>query len=254
MVSDNPVLSVAIPCFNEETTLPQTMPPLLKELDALGVPYELVLVNNGSMDTTPDIIDGFMAAGHPVKRADVQINQGYGLGIITGVKASAGEHICVMWADGQVSPEDVASVCRQALGEPKKTLVKVRRITRGDGALRKFISSVYNVLFKILFGRITSDVNGCPKVAHRDYWRLIDPEIKTSFIDAEIMIKASRLGMNIVEVPVQFLPRRHGGSKVRLIGYIIIFLADLVTYRFGRALPSWSRRIEKADFSEHAKK
>lgn len=252
-MSGTPKLSVTIPCYNEETTLPETIPPLLDKLDMLDVHYELVLVDNGSVDATPDIIDGFIAAGRPVRRANVPINKGYGLGIITGVKASIGEHICVMWADGQVSPEDVAAVCRQSLLEQKNVMVKVRRITRGDGPLRKFISSVYNMLFKILFGRITPDVNGCPKVAHRDYWWLIDPGIKTSFIDAEIMIKASRLGMNIVEVPVKFLPRRHGGSKVRLIGYIVIFLGDLITYRFGRALPTWERQIKKAAANEFVK-
>jgi hypothetical protein len=74
--------------------------------------------------------------------------------------------------------------------------------------------------------------------------------MKTSFVDAEIMIKASRLGMDFVEVPVKFLPRSHGGSKVKLIGYIIIFLVDLVTYRFGQALPDWEQKTKKVAADE----
>ena len=89
-VPPDPQLSIVIPCYNEEQDLPLSMPPLFAALRRLGLRHEIVLVNNGSKDRTPELIDGF-AATEPVRRVDVPVNQGYGLGVITGLRAARGE-------------------------------------------------------------------------------------------------------------------------------------------------------------------
>ncbi len=240
-MSEAMLLTVSMSSHNEEEALPITIPPLVDHLNKLGVAYEVVLVDNGSTDGTAEVIDGFTARGLPVRRVDVPVNRGYGLGMWTGVQAARGDVVCMAWSDGQVSSEDVAKVCGQSLNLQRGEMVKVRRVTRYDGLLRRFISKTYNILFTMLFGRVTPDVNGCPKILRREDWALLDMQSLDSFADAEIMIKVARLKFKITEVPVVFLARKQGGTKVRLIGHILMFLGDLIKFRVTRILPRWDK-------------
>jgi glycosyltransferase involved in cell wall biosynthesis len=102
-----PEFSIVIPCFNEGDALPVTIPPLIEELSKQGRSYELVLVDNGSQDDTKAIIDGFITQGLPIRRADVARNEGYGLGVITGMKAARGNIVVMGAADGQIANADI---------------------------------------------------------------------------------------------------------------------------------------------------
>jgi polyisoprenyl-phosphate glycosyltransferase len=240
-MGDEMILTVSMSSHNEEEALPVTIPPLVEHLNKLDVSYEVVLVDNGSTDRTAEVIDGFTAQGLPVRRVDVKVNRGYGLGMWTGVQAARGRVVCMAWSDGQVSSEDIAKVCAMSLDLKRSEMVKVQRVTRYDGLLRRFISKTYNTLFTILFGRVTPDVNGCPKILRREDWALLDMQSLDSFADAEIMIKVARLNFKITEVPVVFLARKQGGTKVKLIGHILMFLGDLIKFRVTRILPRWDK-------------
>jgi len=245
LVPADPQLSVVIPCYNEEEDLPLSMPPLFEALRRLGLRHEIVLVNNGSRDRTPELIDAF-AATEPVRRVDVAVNEGYGLGVITGLRAARGELVCQMWADAQVSAEDVAETIAIARATRPGTLVKVRRVDRDDGLLRKVISFTWNNVFERAFHGGGVDVNGCPKIYHRGDLALLDLECKDSFLDAEAIIKARMLKMRIIEVPVHFYARRGGASKIKLIGYTASFLENVARYRFGDRLAAWRSQIDAA--------
>lgn len=236
--NEMPVLSVVIPCFNEEDELPMSMPPLFGELEKLGVTYEVILVNNGSRDRTPEIIDE-LARTAPVRRVDVPTNRGYGLGAITGFRAARGARVCLMWADSQVAPDDVRRALSTALLSEPGALVKVSRITREDGWMRLIVSVVWNGLYRIFFGGSVRDVNACPKIFYREDLARFDLRQEDAFIEAEAMIKAQYLGLRIVEIPVPFHARLRGSSKVRIIGYAVAFVRNLLAYRFGDRLDEW---------------
>jgi glycosyltransferase involved in cell wall biosynthesis len=245
LVSSDPQLSVVIPCYNEEEDLPLSMPPLFAALRRMGLRHEIVLVNNGSRDRTPELIDKF-AETEPVRRVDVAVNEGYGLGVITGLRAARGELVCQMWADAQVSAEDVVETIAIARATRPGTLVKVRRVDRDDGLLRKVISFTWNNVFERAFHGGGVDVNGCPKIYHRGDLALLDLECKDSFLDAEAIIKARMLKMRIIEVPVHFYARRGGASKIKLIGYTASFLENVARYRFGDRLAAWRSKVDAA--------
>ena len=237
-VPSDPELSIVIPCYNEERDLPLSMPPLFEALRGLGLRHEIVLVNNGSADKTPELIDAF-AETEPVRRVDVTVNEGYGLGVVTGLRAARGELICQMWADAQVSAEDVVETIKIARATRRGTLVKVRRVERDDGLIRKVISFTWNNVFERAFHGGGVDVNGCPKIYHRDDLAVLDLECKDSFLDAEAIIKARMLKMRIIEVPVHFYARSGGASKIKLLRYTASFLENVARYRFGDRLEAW---------------
>lgn len=245
-------LSMVIPCYNEEEVLPVSMPPLLDRLQELNLKHEIILVNNGSWDTTPKVIDSFTAQGYPVKRVDVSVNQGYGWGIICGLKQAKGKYIGYMCCDGQISPDDVVHTFQAIQNTSRGTMSKVKRITRDDGWVRRSFSKIFNILFLLLFGAITPDVNGVPKIFHHEDLQVLEPFSKDGAIDPELMVKAKALGLNIVEVPVAFYKRQGGSSAVRVLPFGFGFLKSMLQFRFGRRLKDW--RAEEQPSSDKFQK
>jgi hypothetical protein len=138
-------------------------------------------------------------------------------------------------ADGQVEAGDVAKAYRIAAQMKEDRLVKVRRRFRMDGFIRKCISVFYNVLITTMFGGLGSiDINGNPKIIPRKYIDRMNLKSKDWFLDAEIMIKAKRLGLKVYEFNV-LAQMREGGTSNVSAGTCLEFLANLLRYRFGKA-------------------
>ena len=237
--NDDVELSIVIPCYNEEEVLPVSIPPLLELLKGLNLQYEVILVNNGSWDSTSKVIDSFIHKGFPVKRVDVPVNQGYGWGIICGLKEARGKYIGYMCCDGQISPADVVHTFQAIQNTRKGTMSKIKRIRRADGWVRDFSSRSFNLLFRIMFGVITPDVNGVPKFFHREDLHALEPFSKDMAIDPELMIKAKTLGFNIAEVPADFYKRQGGSSAVSVLHYGFEFIKIMIKFRWGRHLKDW---------------
>ncbi len=225
-----PELSVIAPCYNEAEALSYSMPPLLAELDRLGVPFELLLVDNGSSDGTGKAIDALAAVHACVRRVDVALNRGYGAGVRAGLAAALGNRLAFLGADGQVPAGDVGEVLRRALSAPPGTLVKALRRTRGDGLLRWTVSRGYNLLYGAFLPVSSRDLNATPKVLHRSDLEALALSSDDWFLDAECMIRAGERGLAVVEVPVRFLPREAGRSHVRPSD-VVSFLRHLLAWR-----------------------
>jgi glycosyltransferase involved in cell wall biosynthesis len=172
----NPDLSLVIPCYNESAALPKTIPPLVKAFQNANVRFELVLVDNGSRDTTSEVIDSFIQSGMPVVKAVVTVNRGFGYGILTGFRAATGKYVGYLCADGQVRAEDVLMIYELARRTEGRALAKVRRRFRQDSVIRKINSIFYNALMLILFpGISTLDVNGNPRIMTAENLKRINP-------------------------------------------------------------------------------
>ena len=222
--------SLVVPCYNEEDTLPRTIPPLLEAVRAESIRFEMILVRNGSRDETGRIIESFIVAGHPVRKVDVETNIGYGWGLIQGMRQARGTYVGFMGCDGQIKPADVCRAWRLAAAAGPGMLIKVRRIVRNDGIVRWLVSRLYNLIFLAMFGAGTLDVNGAPKILHRDALERIAPESRDWFLDAEIVIKSKRIGLRIVEEPVDFMQRAGGRTNVRFSA-IFEFLRNMLNAR-----------------------
>ncbi len=209
-----PELSLAIPLYNEEENVASVVAELVRALEEQHIDYELVLVDNGSEDATGEIIERLAQENPRLVPVHIPVNQGYGWGIITGLRHCRGRYLGYAWGDNQVRAEDVVRIFLR-LREGDVDLVKSRRVERHDGLQRLIITKVYNTVFPLFFPVHSADVNGCPKIFTREAYEAIQPQSKDWFLDAEIMIKAHRLGLRVEEVPVIFYPRASGKSKVR---------------------------------------
>ncbi len=250
-----PDVSLAIPCFNEESVLRSTVLRLARAFEEIRVDLELVLVDNGSRDRTGQIIDELVATGLPVIKRTIAVNRGYGYGILTGLAACRGRIIGFLHADGQCEARDVAKVCDVALHAARPVLVKIRRRFRMDGWRRKVTSLCYNAATNLLFPRIGSrDINGSPKVFPRECLAAMNLKSHDWFIDPEMMIRAQAVGLDVIEINVLSQMRPGGASHVDT-STCWEFVINLWRYRFAssRSRATASRPVSVFnDAQEHA--
>ncbi len=223
------MISLAIPLYDEEENVEVVATELIESFEAAGIEYELLLVDNGSRDKTGELIDNLAAKNSAVRKVVVPTNQGFGWGVICGLKEAKGSLIGFMGGDRQILAQDVIKVARLSLSGDWD-LSKVVRVTRHDGFQRLMVTGIYNLLFRVLFGCSRKDINGTPKIMRRSLYEKFTLESKDWFIDAEVMLKALALKASFGEVEVEFHQREKGASHVRPSA-IVEFLANMFRYR-----------------------
>jgi glycosyltransferase involved in cell wall biosynthesis len=231
--SQQPDLSLAMPCYNEADVVRNTVMRLIQSFHEKRIAVELVLVDNGSVDGTGEIIDKLITEGLPIVKETVKVNQGYGYGVLRGIQFCRGKFVGFICADGQVDAPDVVKVYEIVAHAKAPKLGKVRRRFRMDGCRRKIVSIIYNVMANAMFGGLGSiDINGNPKIFPREYLEHMQLGSKDWFLDAEVLIKAKQLGLDVFEMNVIAQMREGGASHVRM-GTCWEFVINLFKYRFG---------------------
>jgi glycosyltransferase involved in cell wall biosynthesis len=229
-------VSFVMPCYNEETIVGYTITRLVGAFARAGYNLELVAVDNGSSDRTGQIIDEF-ARRYPttVKPCRVDVNQGYGHGILTGLPLCTAPWVAIIPADGQVDAEDAVRLYDSVATTDGRVLGKVRRRFRMDGLQRKLVSIAFNCFMWMLWPGLGSlDVNGNPKIVRREYLRVMNLRSKNWLLDAEIMLKAHYLGLRVHEFNVFARMRTNGVSHVRATTCWEFFSHLLVARLHGR--------------------
>ncbi len=235
-----PEVSLVMPCYNEEISIRDTAPELINTFVQDGIDIEMILVNNGSKDGTEKIIDELIGNGFPITKVSLEKNEGYGGGILEGLKKCTSNIIGYLCADGQVSAEDTLMAFRLIKGREDQVITKVRRRLRQDSWKRKIVSILYNGMMQALFDRLGSiDINASPKFFSRRTFEQMNLVSRDWFLDPEIIIKAKYLGLRVIEVNVPGYLRKGGASNVNL-GTCFEFIKNIVRYKYGKAL-EWKK-------------
>ncbi len=230
-------LGLSIPLYDEADGCAREVRALVEALDAAGIPHQLALVNNGSRDATPRIIDELEAELPSVSVVHLPNNAGYGGGILMGLAALDTDWQGWHWGDGQIRPAKVVAACeRMARGD--LDLVKVRRVQRDDGWQRRFISAAYNRVACPALGVRVPDVNGCPKIFTREAIGRLRPRSRDWLLDLEVVQGAQRAGMRIDWIEATMHARQGGASKVKA-DTVAQFLTSMALARVG--LAPWER-------------
>lgn len=206
-------LSVVLPCYNEADSLPQIVEQYSK--CSLPVTWELILVNNGSNDTTSEVMQKLCRnpAYAFLTIVELSKNHGYGGGILAGLKQAKGEFLAWSHADMQTPPGDVFAAYQKALNcpVPDKTLVKGRRASRplSEQALTWGMQSIASVCLK----RPLTDINAQPKLFHRSLLDKFHNPPEDFNLDLYLYHLAILSGYQVVTIPVVFGKRAHGESR-----------------------------------------
>ncbi len=228
-MEERPVATFGILMYNEQESIMDMYQDLKKALKNFPFSYEILYIDNGSADSSSDTVKSLMKTDESVSLFRIEKNQGYGNGIIEGLKQARGSYIGYIWGDNQVKADDIIRVYKTAVANPG-SLAKICRIKREDGGMRVFGSYIYNKLYSFLFRLETRDANGCPKVFEKKLFDRMNLRKKDWLIDPEILYKAKKQKISIIEMPIVFYKREKGKSYVNLGTFASFFLKLLISY------------------------
>lgn len=242
-----PDLSIVMPCYNEEEILRYTLEKLVSAFDESEYQLELIAVDNGSTDSTGSIIQELSEQHPAITLHRINVNNGYGNGILEGIKVASASWVGMIPADGQVDAADVLRLFEAVLSSDGNVVGKVRRRFRMDGLLRKIISSFFNLFVKSLWPTLDSiDVNGSPKILPASLLKLMNLQSTNWLLDMELMIKAHYLKVDILELNVFARMRGNGLSHVRA-NTCFEFFKHILIFRFSPSFNDW----KKITYKEH---
>lgn len=219
-----PYISIVIPVYNEEKTLPIMFSRLLAVMDDYGKPYEVIFVNDGSKDNSQAMLAGLFAQRPDVIRV-VQFMRNYGQhpAIMAGFEHVRGEVVVTLDCDLQNPPEDIPKLL--ALIESGHDVVGGRRANRQDLAWRKAVSKFSNIMRKKITNIDMGD-HGCMLRAYRR--NIIDQIVTIGDASPFITALSQELSGNPAEIDVGHAERAAGESNYNLYK-LIRYNFDLVT-------------------------
>lgn len=201
-------LSLIIPCYNEAANLPLLLE-RCKEVTSQP-DCEVILVDNGSTDNSPDVLRELLPDHTGCRSIRVEQNQGYGFGILSGLKAARGDILAWTHADMQTDPQDALRGLAFFEKHGPNIFVKGRRYGRplGDVAFTIGMS-----LFEtVLLGKPMWDINAQPTMFSRVFFESWQAPPYDFSLDLFAYYQARRAGLAIHRFPVRFGERAHGVS------------------------------------------
>ncbi|MGH2560984.1 MAG: glycosyltransferase family 2 protein [Thermomicrobiales bacterium] len=210
-------LSLVLPAHNEEENIEVVVKRALHVLPAFADDFEVIVVDDGSRDQTPLIVDALAETDHRVKLIHHSRNRGYGGALISGFEAATGDFVMFMDADRQF---DVADIGLLAPFVDRFDIVAGFRMERNDPLHRRVFAEIFNVTVRVLFGVHLRDIDCAFKIFRGDLLRSIVLTSPGALINTEIQAKARRHGATIEQVGVHHYPRVAGeasGGSIRVI-------------------------------------
>lgn len=205
-------LSLVIPCYNEARSLP-ALATRCAELTATDPDIEVILVDNGSIDDTREIMTQVLAGKANVRSVRVDVNTGYGAGILAGLAAATGDILGWTHADLQTDPMDALTAFNvfKATDQPDQLFVKGLRYGR------RFADVVFthgmSVFETLLLSRPLRDINAQPNLFSRAFYERWGAAPADFSLDLFVYASAKAMGLKVKRFPVLFAPRVHGVSS-----------------------------------------
>lgn len=203
-------LSLVIPCYNEARGLPKLVDRCLELLQNEEI--EVILVNNGSSDDSAEIFRDIAAKNyHRLKLVDVKVNQGYGHGILQGLKAAKGTYVGWTHADMQTDPLDSTRALKLIERSEQPIFVKGRRYGRPwTDVIFTVGMSVYE---SFLLKAPLWDINAQPTFFPRSFFEAWSEPPADFSLDLFAYISAKKVGLKIARFKVRFGKREFGTSS-----------------------------------------
>jgi glycosyltransferase involved in cell wall biosynthesis len=235
-----PRLTFFFPAYNEEENIGSTVERALADIGPLvNGSLEVLIVDDGSTDRTPELADA-LAAAHPEVRVHHQPNRGYGGALKAGFANAAGELICFSDGDLQFDLKEMDRLLDRLHDGEKQPVDAVigYRIKRRDPFHRLFIAKTYNAIVSVLFGLRVRDIDCAMKLFRREVFDGLRLDADGPFLSAELLIKLRARGVRMAQVGVNHYPRAAGTNTGASFTKILRTFRDLFVLR----LALWFRR------------
>lgn len=213
MTTTSPLsISAFFPAYNDAGTIPSMVLTTLFTLRELTDDYELLVINDGSQDQTPLLLDE-LARQYPTEVRIIHHpqNRGYGGALRSGFAYATKEWIFYTDGDAQYDPRELKNLV--ALVSDKVDLINGWKIERNDPLHRIIIGKIYQYLIKYSFGLKLKDVDCDFRLIHRSVFDKVQLTANSGVICVEMMKKIQDAGFRLIETPVHHYHRAYGKSQ-----------------------------------------
>ena len=228
---DGFVLSVIVPVYNEVSTVDR----IVRDLRQTGLPMQIILVDDGSGDGSAERLSAYVADPDVVVITHVK-NRGKGAAIRTGLAAAKGDIVVIQDADQEYDPQDFRYLMQPIL-ERRADVVYGTRYGHADRQVsplwHEMVNSTITRLANLAIGIRLNDIETCYKMASREAWLGIAPQLRENRFGIEIEVTArwARRRMRFVERPIRYQHRWYAEGKK--IGWRDGVAALFCIFRYG---------------------
>jgi glycosyltransferase involved in cell wall biosynthesis len=218
--------------WNEESYIERAIDAAREECEDLMAQgdiadYEMIVIDDASTDSTPQLADAAAANDPRVRVVHHPKNRKLGGSIKTGFANVNGDLVLYTDADLPFDMVELQKACR-LMRQYEADVISAYRLDRtGEGYVRTVYSFFYNALVRIFFGLKMRDVNFAFKLCRGRIFENISLKSEGSFIDAELVIRANKLGYHIVQFGVDYFPRTRGVSTLSSPSVIVKILREM---------------------------
>jgi hypothetical protein len=230
-------LSVCFPAYNEQANIEDTLDAACAMLPEFLDRYEIVVVDDGSVDDTGGVVSRYSLREPRVRLVRHESNRGYGAAVASGLQAARGDLIFFTDADGQFSLLDLPQFIVRI---QDYDAVIGYRYRRADPWHRRFNAWGWNCLIRCFLGVRVRDLDCAFKLFRRELVERLRLTATGAAINAEILAQCVRGDVRLRELPVAHYPRCHGsptGAAFRVILRAFRELPQLWKYRAAPDIP-----------------
>ncbi len=205
-------VSVVIPVFNEEQTIGNIITRTKMTMEQMGVPFEVLVVDDGSEDRSADISQE--------KEAEVlrETHQGKGYALRSGLRMAKGELVVTLDSDGSHKPEEIPSVVRCIREDRAEFVIGTRFFNSINKSKISKVNRIGNRLFNVLIGFLTgvkiSDSQSGFRAIKSSIIKRMNLRSQGYEVESEMLVKALKMGARVAETPISFEQRTVGCSKL----------------------------------------
>jgi glycosyltransferase involved in cell wall biosynthesis len=221
-------LSVFFPAYNEEENIQKTVQNAVKVLQKVAKKWEIIIIDDGSKDKTPQIADNLAAKNKNIRVIHHNPNRGYGASLRSGLYEAKYNWIAFTDSDGQFDLSEISNFI--ATQKEKNADIVIGYYKKRQVSKSKIITSkMWEYMVFFLFGLKVKDIDCGFKLISKkvpDKIKNLESE-RGAFISSELLIKARKNKFKIVEIPVTHYPRTAGAGTGRDLNVIITSFKDL---------------------------
>ena len=230
-------ISLVLPMYNERDSVDSTLQRAIESLDRAFADFEIVIADDASTDDCAAQVARWAEKDPRIKLVRLVRNQKFGGALRAGLSAGTKEYLVYTDFDLPVELGSLPDLLGNFAEADVLTGISTEESKHVDWK-HVVISQGYNLMVRTLFGLRMKDINFGFKAVRKSVWDRMSLHSVSPFVDAELFVRAARIGARIRQIPVPFSQRKMGASHIRRFGVIAQTMLDMVRLRLHLLRPS----------------